>query len=88
MTNSATLAVRIDPFIKNSASKVAKERGLDLATAVRMFVTQISREKRIPVDIAKPTDLDLAGETYLEHVKQSVSQIDNGEWAYHELIEV
>jgi DNA-damage-inducible protein J len=87
MANTATIAVRINPVIKRSANEVVKQYGLDLATAVRMFVTQISRERRVPVDISTSVDTTLTGEEYLNHVKKSLAQLDNGEWAYHELIE-
>jgi addiction module RelB/DinJ family antitoxin len=48
------VAARVESNIKETAAKVAAEFGLDLSTAIKIFVTRIAKERRIPVDISKP----------------------------------
>jgi antitoxin component of RelBE/YafQ-DinJ toxin-antitoxin module len=37
------------------AARVTAEFSLDLSTAIKIFVTRIAKERRIPVNISKPT---------------------------------
>lgn len=48
----AQVNVRIDDTIKQNAEMVCKALGLSLPTAVTMYLTQIAREQRIPLDMA------------------------------------
>jgi addiction module RelB/DinJ family antitoxin len=48
------IAARVPLEIKEQASVVAGEYGLGLGDVVRMFVTRIAKEKRIPLDISTP----------------------------------
>jgi len=48
------VAARVEPSIKDKASKVVAEFGLDLSTTIKMFITRIAKEQRIPMDISKP----------------------------------
>jgi addiction module RelB/DinJ family antitoxin len=48
------VAARVPVEIKEQASAVASAYGLGLGDAVRMFVTRIAKEKRIPLDISRP----------------------------------
>jgi len=48
------VAARVPVDIKEQATLVASEYGLGLSDAVRMFVTRIAKEKRIPLDISTP----------------------------------
>jgi DNA-damage-inducible protein J len=66
------VAARVEPSIKEAASKVAAEFGLDLSTTIKIFVTRIAKERRIPVDISKPV-VSLNGEEFesdTEYFKQ------------------
>ena len=48
------VAARVPLEVKEQASIVVSEYGLGLGDAVRMFITSIAREKRIPLDISTP----------------------------------
>jgi DNA-damage-inducible protein J len=48
------VAARVEPKVKEAASKVVAEFGLDLSTTIKMFITRIAKEQRIPMDISKP----------------------------------
>ena len=44
----ANVQVRVDEQLRTQAQAVANSMGLDLASAVRMFLTQMVRENRLP----------------------------------------
>jgi addiction module RelB/DinJ family antitoxin len=56
MATLVQVASRVPPDIKQMANEVVRGYGLDLSSAIRMFVTQIAREKRIPVNISEPQE--------------------------------
>lgn len=43
--------ISLDPKLKKEAIKLFNEFGLDLSTAISLFLSQSVREKRIPFDI-------------------------------------
>jgi DNA-damage-inducible protein J len=66
------VTARVDPNIKDAASRVAEEFGLDLSTTIKMFITRIAKERRIPMDISKPV-ISLNGDEFkndTEYFKQ------------------
>ena len=44
----ATLQIRIDDTLRQQASDTAQEMGLDLSSAIRMFLTQMVKENGLP----------------------------------------
>jgi DNA-damage-inducible protein J len=48
------IATRIDESIRNQASEVFAHYGLDVPSAIRMFLTTTATEKHIPMEIDKP----------------------------------
>jgi len=48
MSTSTTIQVRIDSVTKAKAVKVLKDLGLDLSSAVKLFLTQVVNRKAIP----------------------------------------
>lgn len=43
-----TLNIRIDPMLKKKARKVADDMGMDVSTAVKIFLVQMVAQKKIP----------------------------------------
>ena len=54
MSNTATIATRIDPKLKTKATKIVEGLGLDLSSVLRAFVYQITLQNRVPLDLAYP----------------------------------
>jgi DNA-damage-inducible protein J len=53
-----TLNIRIDPKLKSQAKKVYSSLGLDISTAVKMFLTQSVTEQAIPFKLRRdPKDI-------------------------------
>ena len=47
---SVTIEVRLDERVKDEAVSVLADVGLDLPTAVRMFLFRVARERALPFD--------------------------------------
>ena len=54
MEKSTTLNLRVNPTIKQQAEDVLKQLGVPMATAVDMFLRQITLTGSIPFDISLP----------------------------------
>lgn len=58
----STLTIQLDSSLKDEASKVVEQYGLDLPTVLRMFLTQIASTHAIPLslDNEQPNEESLA----------------------------
>ncbi len=54
MEKSTTLNLRVNPTIKKQAEDVLKQLGVPMATAVDMFLRQITLTGGIPFDVSLP----------------------------------
>jgi DNA-damage-inducible protein J len=52
--NETRLSIRIDSSLKKAGQDVAKDMGMDLSTAVTMFITAMVKEQKLPFE---PTSL-------------------------------
>jgi DNA-damage-inducible protein J len=52
MSNTTNLSIRIDRGLKEEADQMFNEMGMNLTTAITIFVKQAVRQKRIPFEIA------------------------------------
>jgi len=52
---SANINIRTDSDLKAKAQTVLTDLGLDLSTAINVFLNQIVYKQAIPFDIAKPS---------------------------------
>ena len=78
---------RIEDDIKANAESALKEMGLNMSTAITMFLVKVGRERRIPFEInADPFD---SSENMAE-LERRVESVKNGTSVLkeHELIEV
>ena len=78
---------RMDTDLKNNMDALCKELGLSMTTAFTIFASKMTREKRIPFDVAIDPFYSPDNMTYLEKV---TSEIDKGiaKLSQHELVEV
>ena len=64
---------RVDKDLKNEADKLFKELGLDLGTALKLFLKQSVNEQAIPFAITtQKEDLDV------KYLKSVIENIDGG----------
>lgn len=59
MANS-TISIRVNEALKEQAQTLFKEWGLDMSTAVNMFLSQTVREQRIPFVIGEIPNAETA----------------------------
>lgn len=64
--NMGVLQVRVDDELKNQATAIFEEMGMDLSTAVRMFLKKSVQEKGLPFE----TKLDATGQRMHEIIRE------------------
>ncbi|WP_092984074.1 type II toxin-antitoxin system RelB/DinJ family antitoxin [Lacicoccus qingdaonensis] len=77
------LNLRIDDQLKEDANELFNEMGIDMSTAIKLFLTQSVREGRVPFVIGEPLEslkarheiLNEEGETY-SSVKELMDNIN------------
>ena len=74
--NMTQVTIRIDEEVKNNAEMALKEMGLDLSTAITIFLVKVGREKRIPFDI-NANDPFYSAEN-MERLRRSAAQMEQG----------
>ena len=52
---SAEIRSRIEPDLKQKSSEVLAELGLDLSSAIRLFLRQVVEVGGLPFEVKKPT---------------------------------
>lgn len=75
--------VRIDDDLKNEANELFNELGIDMSTAIKIFLKQSVRERRIPFMIGEPAAnfqdrqdaIDGKGKVY-KNVDEMIDAID------------
>jgi len=72
----ANLQIRIDEDLRTQAQRVASALGMDLTTAVRIFLRQMVRENALPF---RP-ELDLFySDSNITALKKSIAQAQDGQ---------
>ncbi len=56
MADTTNLSIRIDRDLKDEADRIFGELGMNLTTAITVFVRQAVRQKKIPFEISLDTD--------------------------------
>lgn len=79
--------LRIEDNIKADAESALKEMGLNMSTAITMFLIKVGRERRIPFEIT--ADPFYSAENIAE-LERRIQGVNNGstELKEHKLIEV
>jgi DNA-damage-inducible protein J len=80
MTESTTLQVRLPRALRESASSALEEMGLDLPTAVRLYLTKVAKTRRIPFPLeAEPlgevVEVDRATQTRMDRIAKSWKKV-------------
>lgn len=83
----ATISARIDEYDKKHFDMFCDSVGINTSTAINMFVKAVIRERRIPFEIAQPSD-PFFSESNQQYVLKSVRELRAGKGTVHELIEV
>jgi len=78
---------RMDEELKRSMEEACKEMGLSMTAAFTIFAVKVSKEKRIPFEIAVDP---FYSEANIARLKKAVDDVESGRamLSEHELIEV
>ena len=87
MANTTNLNIRVDTELKRQAEAIFNELGLNLSSAMNIFLRQAVRYRGIPFEL-RLGDEPLMGEAYLLEMRRRVKEIESGKVTLHELIEV
>lgn len=77
--------IKIDPTVKLQAQELFERLGMNLSTAVNIFLRQAIREQAMPFRIGD----GFHSHANMEHLRQVTSEIDSGKATLreHELLE-
>jgi len=84
MEKTATLNIRINPEVKKSAEMILSRLGVPMATAIDMFLKQVTLTGGIPFAVTLPKapdsiNMDLMSPTQIrDKLNEGLSDIDNG----------
>jgi len=78
---------RMDEELKKNMEHACKEMGMSMTTAFTIFATKVSREQRIPFEVAVDP---FYSEANMRRLKQAVADAESGKTKLveHELIEI
>ena len=75
----AQLNIRINDDLKNSAEILFEDLGLNISTAVNMFIRQAVRQGSIPFEITTKVDDPFWSEANQAHLRKAVAALNAGE---------
>lgn len=81
---TANITIRTDKELKRQVEAVLNDMGLNMTSAMTMYLKKIAREKRIPFEIA--IDPFYSHENQ-EHLKAAIKRFDAGKFKKQDLIE-
>ena len=79
---TTTLQVRLPRALRDNASSALEEMGLDLPTAVRLYLTKVAKTRRIPFPleaepIAEVLEVDRATQLRMDRIAKSWKKTKN-----------
>ena len=82
----SVLQVRVDEELKNQAAEILDKIGIDLSTAVRMFLKKVIIERGIPFD-TRIDDVTLKGIMAIREMQRISEENGNSEMTLDEINE-
>ena len=84
----AQVNFRVDDELKIKAEKVCEDMGMNMTTALNIFLVKLTNERRIPFDVTADPD-PFYSEEHIEMLERRIADIKAGRNVHeHELIEV
>lgn len=87
MSQAVNVNFRLDEEVKKGMEQACSELGLSMSAAFTIFAKKVSREKRIPFDVAVDPFYSESNIRYLENIVQDIKK-GKAHFAEHDLIEV
>lgn len=84
---TSTLQIRIDSDLRKEADELFAHAGLDMSSAVRLFLRQSVIRRRLPFEVLSENPDPFWSEANQRVLRESIESIERGEGQRHELIE-
>ena len=83
----STIEAHVDEMDKARFNAFCSDVGLDISSALNLFIKAVIRENRIPFSISRDSD-PFYSPVNQAHVLKSIQELRDGKGTPHELIEV
>lgn len=87
MANTVNVNIRVDEELKKQTEVLLSDMGLNMTTAVNIFLRQVLRTGGIPFEITTRTE-DFYNPVNQRMLRTSIDKLERGLGSVHELIEV
>jgi len=77
----------MDEDLKASMEQACKDMGMSMTTAFTIFATKVSKERRIPFEVAVDPD-PFYSEANMTRLRRAIADANAGRLTEHELVEV
>ena len=84
---TSTLQIRIDSDLRKEADELFAHAGLDMSSAVRLFLRQSVIRRRLPFEVLSENPDPFWSEANQRVLRESIESIERGEGQWHELID-
>ena len=83
----STLQIRVDSDLRKDADELFAHAGLDMSSAIRLFLRQSVIRRRLPFEVISEHPDPFWSEANQRVLRESIASIERGEGQRHELIE-
>ena len=84
---TSTLQIRVDSTLRKEAEELFALAGLDMSSAVRLFLRQSVIRRRLPFEVVSENPDPFWSEANQRVLRESLESIERGEGQRHALIE-
>ena len=84
---TSTLQIRVDYNLRKEADELFALAGLDMSSAVRLFLRQSVIRRRLPFEVVTENPDPFWSEANQRVLRESIESFERGEAKRHELIE-
>ena len=81
---TSTLQIRVDSRLRHDAESLLEMAGLDMSSAVRLFLRQFVIRRKLPFDVVTETPDPFWSEANQRVLRESIESIERGEGQRHE----
>ena len=81
----AQLSMRIDDTVKRKAELACEALGMNMTTAINLYLVKLGNEMRIPFEVSVDPFYNPVNQSVLE---KSIQQLNEGKGKRHDIIEV
>lgn len=84
---TSTLQIRIDSGLRKDAERLFTNAGLDMSSAIRLFLRQSVIRRRLPFEVMSENPDPFWSETNQRVLAESIRSLERGEGQVHDLID-